>query len=365
MAKKKKKLALVLSGGGFKGAFQIGALEYLLYNPVLIDDEVLDIKHFDIISGVSVGSLNGAFIATNQLEALKDIWFDKIINEGPDIVYTSKYLVNGQPDIKKILAELVPDLSVWGRIKLLFSRNRQEKLARQVLDNFMDLEGLADNTPLLRLLEKYIHLDKFHNVDYKMGFVSLRDGRYKSVSHFHMPSDTELQKAIMASTTMPVIWPPIPYIHTISGERFFDNVDGGIRNVSPLKDVIDEINTRLDEDEEYYIIVINCSTSNLPPLEPDPTIVEIAVRSMLDITMAEIFKNDLEQFLWINDMLRAQKLDKLRIDDKIYRRFKIKIIQPSHTLGGTLDARPEVINAWRQLGYETAEKETHTQEWNA
>lgn len=101
MAEKNKKLALVLSGGGFKGAFQIGALEYLMYNPIQIDGEVLDIDHFHLISGVSVGSLNGAFIATGQLEKLKEIWFDKIINEGPDIVYTSKYLVNGQPDIKK------------------------------------------------------------------------------------------------------------------------------------------------------------------------------------------------------------------------------------------------------------------------
>lgn len=365
MAKKKKKLALVLSGGGFKGAFQIGALEYLLYNPVLIEDEVLDIKQFDIISGVSVGSLNGAFVATDQLEILKDIWFDKIIREGPDIIYTSKYLENGQPNIKKILAELVPNLSIWQRLRLIFSRNQQEKLARQVLNNFLDLEGLADNTPLLELLQQYIHLDKFKDVNYKMGFVSLRDGRYKSVSHYQLPNDEELQKAIMASSTMPVIWPPIPYIHTIAGEHYFDNVDGGIRNVSPLKDVIDEINARTDDDEEYYIIVINCSTSSLPPIAPDPSIVDIAIRSMLDITMAEIFKNDLEQFIWINDMLRAQNLDKLQIGSKIYRRYKIKIIQPPHSLGGILDSRPEVINAWRQLGYDTAKKETSTKEWNA
>lgn len=362
---KKKKLALVLSGGGFKGAFQIGALEYLLYNKILIEDEVIDIHHFNIISGVSVGSLNGAFIATGQLEVLKEIWFEKIIDEGSDIIYTSKYLVNGQPDIKKIIEELVPNLSIWQRLLLIFSRKKQENLANEVLQNFLDLEGLADNTPLLHLLQKYIHLDKFKNVDYKMGFVSLRDGRYKSVSHTQLPNDTELQKAIMASSTMPVIWPPIPYIHTIAGEKYFDNVDGGIRNVTPLKDVVDVINADEDEDEEYYIFVINCSTTSLPPIGPDPSIVDIAVRSMLDITMAEIFKNDLEQFLWINNMLQAQNLDKLTIDGKTYRRFKIKIIQPPFSLGGTLDARPEVIKAWRELGYETAEKETKVQGWNA
>src|SRR5690606_7814245 len=356
MTNKKKKLALVLSGGGFKGAFQIGALEYLLYNKVWIEDEFLDIEHFHIISGVSVGSLNGAFIATNQLEKLKQIWFEKIINEGPDIVYTSKYLVNGQPDIKKIIADLVPDLPLWERLCLIFSRKKQEQLGKTILNNFLNLEGLADNTPLLRLLEKYITSDKFRNVDYKMGFVSLRDGRYKSVSHHQLPNDKELQKAIMASSTMPVIWPPIPFIHTIAGEEYFDNVDGGIRNVTPLKDVVDHINAREEEDEEYTIIVINCSTSTLPPIDPDPTITEIAVRSMLDITMAEIFKNDLEQFIWINDMLTAQGLEKLRIGNKTYRRFRIRIIQPPFSLGGTLDARPEVILSWRKLGYETAEK---------
>lgn len=361
---KKKKLALVLSGGGFKGAFQVGALEFLLYNPVLIENEVLDITHFDIISGVSVGSLNGAFVATNQLEALKDIWFNQIINHGPEIIYTSKYLVNGQPDIKKILTELVPDLPVWQRLLLLFSRKKQEKLAREVLNNFLDLEGLADNTPLLKLLEKHIHLDKFKNVDYKMGFVSLRDGRYKSVSHYQLPSDKELQKAIMASSTMPVIWPPIPYIHTIAGESYFDNVDGGIRNVSPLKDVIDEINKNATDQDDYYIFVINCSTKDLAPIAPDPSIVEIAVRSMLDITMAEIFKNDLEQFLWINDMLRAQNLDNLKIENKVYRRYKIKIIQPPYSMGGILDAHPDIIEGWRDLGYKTAKKETNTQDWN-
>lgn len=55
---------------------------------------------------------------------------------------------------------------------------------------------------------------------------------------------------------------------------------------------------------------------------------------------------------------------KFRVKGKTYRRFKIKIIQPPYTVGGTLDARPEIITAWRKLGYETAKKETSIQEWN-
>src|SRR5699024_10752717 len=126
---KNKKLALVLSGGGFKGAFQVGALEYLLYNPILIEDEVIDIDHFDVISGVSVGSLNGAFIATQQLETLKDIWFNHIIKRGPEVIYTSKFLVDGKLNVQKILEELVPDLPLLERMLLLLSRKKQQKFA--------------------------------------------------------------------------------------------------------------------------------------------------------------------------------------------------------------------------------------------
>jgi len=361
---KNKKLALVLSGGGFKGAFQVGALEYLLYNPILIEDEVIDIDHFDVISGVSVGSLNGAFIATQQLETLKDIWFNQIIKRGPEVIYTSKFLVDGKLNVQKILEELVPDLPLLERMLLLLSRKKQRKFAAQVMENILDLEGLADNTPLRNLLQKHIQLEKFKDVEYKMGFVSLRDGRYRSLKHTQLPDDIELQKAILASSTMPVIWPPVPIIQTIEDTLYFDNVDGGIRNVSPLKDVIDEINRHSNDHEEYYIIVINCSTNELPPLDPDPSLLQIASRSLLEITLAEIFKNDLDHFLWINDMLRAQGLDKLQIKEKIFRRFKIKIIQPPHIIGDTLDSNPEVISAWRNLGYETAEKETHSKNWN-
>lgn len=361
---KKKKLALVLSGGGFKGAFQVGALEYLLYNPVLIEDEVIDIDHFDIISGVSVGSLNGAFVATGQLEALKDIWFNKIIHQGPEIIYTSKFLVDGKLNVQKILNELVPDLPLMERLLLMLSRRKQRKFASQVMKNILQLEGLADNTPLQQLLEKYIHLEKFKDVVYKMGFVSLRDGHYRSLKQTQLKNNEELQKAILASSTMPVIWPPVPTIRTRDNTLFYDNVDGGIRNVSPLKDAIEEINQYSDDHEKYYIIVINCSTHELPPLDPDPTILDIATRSLLEITLAEIFKNDLDHFIWINDMLRSQGLNKLQIKNKVFRRFKIKIIQPPEIIGDTLNSDPDIIRRWRQMGYDTAEKETRSKNWN-
>ena len=61
--------ALVLSGGGAKGSFQIGAMEELIFNRGL---------DFEILCGVSVGALNASFLA----QAL----FDPI---HPCLLYTS------------------------------------------------------------------------------------------------------------------------------------------------------------------------------------------------------------------------------------------------------------------------------------
>ncbi len=60
-----KKTALVLSGGGAKGAFQVGAEKY-----------AREVKgyHWDIIAGVSVGALNGSMLAMAKYDRLFEIW---------------------------------------------------------------------------------------------------------------------------------------------------------------------------------------------------------------------------------------------------------------------------------------------------
>ena len=56
--------ALVLSGGGAKGSYQLGVWKAL---------RELNIK-FDIITGTSVGALNGALIVQNSYYKAKKIW---------------------------------------------------------------------------------------------------------------------------------------------------------------------------------------------------------------------------------------------------------------------------------------------------
>ena len=69
MTDKMKKLAFVLSGGGARGALQVGALR------ALVEEEI----HPDLLVGTSVGAINAVYLAVNgvnlnSLDGLVDAW---------------------------------------------------------------------------------------------------------------------------------------------------------------------------------------------------------------------------------------------------------------------------------------------------
>src|SRR5690625_3698543 len=85
----KKKYALALSGGGFKGAFQLGALQYMRENWKSLTGQ--DDFRLDIICGVSVGALNGILTAGRQLDDLETLW-RLIQRNGGKEIYHSEYI---------------------------------------------------------------------------------------------------------------------------------------------------------------------------------------------------------------------------------------------------------------------------------
>ena len=70
------KIALALCGGGSLGSYEVGAIEKL-YEKGL---------SFDIVTGSSVGALNGFFVATHDFKKLISFWenieMSNIIKDG-------------------------------------------------------------------------------------------------------------------------------------------------------------------------------------------------------------------------------------------------------------------------------------------
>jgi len=379
---KKKKFALVLSGGGFNGAFQLGALNYINENWKQITGLTTPMK-FDIVAGVSTGSLNGALIAMDKLPLLNDLWVHQIGRNGVSEIYSSDIIDTSSKEdklklkisLKQLAKKLIPEvnfkLRFFEKLGLIFSKKKRKKILDSIIKdvkasikvNLSKFKSIADNTPLRKKLERYLDRSAINTTKFLCGFVSLDTGKYHGVLHHEFASEQDFVNGVIASTSIPMVFNPIDRIRFNSNNgsiNSLNNVDGGIRNVSPLGDVIKLINE--DPESEYKIIIINCN-SGIPKHEDysEKSIGAIAGRSMYDIVMTEVFNNDLNQFMKINELVKQAKAWDNEIalynsDKRIIKEFDAVVISPSPEveLGNALVVNQKLINLRLEHGYEVA-----------
>lgn len=360
-----KKTALILSGGGFKGSYQVGALNYIAENWTLITGKP-GLMKFDVVAGVSVGALNGGMVAMDKLSELDELWSLVAKNGGKEI-YESAILDNRgnfKPDEQK-LSEMIPGLSFCRKAFLTacgswlkgkgFKPALISVIAQKLKENLSGIRSLATNKALFKKLEEHFSIDYFpDDTQFICGFVSLTEGSYYSAGVQDFRSDEDLVNAVLASTSMPVVWEPVSAIH-FKDQVLKDLADGGIRNVSPLGDVIEHI-SHDDEEAEYEFFIINCNNGRLQARGEEPlNIASIALRSLNDIAMAEIFSNDIDQFLMINDLVRQASPKELIVKGRKLRTFSFHLIQPSgFASGSSLNLEMENILGLKERGYADA-----------
>jgi NTE family protein len=282
--------ALVLSGGGAKGAFQVGAEKYLREEKGYT---------WDIIAGVSVGALNGTMLAMDKFRRLETIW--RTIRNS--LVYKGRF-------------------NLPTAIRL-----------------YLGAKSIYSNEPLASIIEREVEPEKIIR-DLRIGTVSLKTGRYT----VYRGNDPNIKEAILASTVVPVVWPP----QFVSRECQM-MVDGSLRRFSPIGDVLDA-----DPDK---VVIINCWPRHPAPLKNPPgNILEIALRA-LDISSSEIIYSDIHEFTHINRNVQeaAEKGVILRnAKGKPYKHYKCVIIEPSEHLGPILDFSRETVESSMKAGWERA-----------
>lgn len=347
-------------------------MQYLMDNWHLIDPDGDQMK-FDLVAGVSVGSLNGVLTAANKFDKLTALW-GQVAEQGVEVIYTSDFIdtksnsdkIEININFKKLFNMLLPD--GVNLFRMIFDRDDYlEELGKKFMSRIGRFKSIADNSPLREKLAELVTIDSIKDCTYMCGFVSLDDGKYYGLKHTDFTQDKDFRNGILASTNMPVIWDPIPEINTIVGKAT-QSVDGGIRNVSPLGDVIDEINK--DKDSEYLLIIINCNCIDVATKDyTDANIVQIALRSLEEIAINEIFNNDLKEFIRINDMIEQVKdaqpgmkiyhydYEKHKRTDKVLKSFKTIVIQPAPgVLGDTLVANRQIIDTRLDHGKQKAQE---------
>jgi predicted acylesterase/phospholipase RssA len=118
--------ALVLSGGGARGAYEAGVIEGLANAAGVRDGEAL--PGFDVVIGTSIGAINGWFVATAQYSVLQRAWQD--VSASSLFRPKRQYAALGNPS-SGVLSRIVESLS------LLSSLNR-------TMDGIFDPDPIKD-----------------------------------------------------------------------------------------------------------------------------------------------------------------------------------------------------------------------------
>lgn len=169
-------LAIVLSGGGAKGAFQVGVLDALLNKHGVKPSAVV---------GTSTGAIQALGVAQQDISGLLDIWMG----------------IKGNGDIYK-------------------------QRAGPLLSALLGEKALYDASPLKKLLKTFSKPDRLaaSGIAMRLGVVSLQSGEFRTIDE----SVPNIHNWVYASCAMPTFFDPL---QTSDKQQW---VDGGVRDITPL-----------------------------------------------------------------------------------------------------------------------------------
>lgn len=307
-------LAMVLSGGGAKGAFQVGVIHELVVNRGV---------RIDIVAGVSTGAIQALGTAQDDVPAMLDQWLG----------------IRGNRDIY---------------------RERPLGLAGGILG----AKSIYDAAPLRKLIRNFADEARLRASGIRMllGVVNLGTGAFRSIDE----SVPGIHNWVYASSAMPVFFDPLKTRAADGTEEQW--VDGGVRNVTPLEAAL-ELNPR-------GVIVVRASPKPRPgAVRTYANLIKIGLRAV-DILQSEVSINDTANATLINDLIAAREaqfkaleaegitgaqasriLRPLDLQLSRYRFSPIRIIEPDREYSETLEFDPDKIRAAIEAGRHAVDRE--------
>jgi len=291
-----KRRGLVMSGGGGKGAFQVGVMSEMVEHGL----------EYDFVSGVSTGALQASAMSQFQkgemaaaVELLDEIWLG----------------LKGDKDIYKR----------WFFGKLAGLVNR---------------DAFYNSSPLHKIIKKHVKDERAQACgrEIRIGCCSYGKGHYWEADQ----NTPDLWKWVIASSGVE------PYF---LGYRINDDfwMDGGYRCVTPLKSAIKAGCEAID-----VIITGPPKTSEKDPhdnwLGTKINAYHVGMRCV-GLMSDEIFLRDAERAMQTNYLVESNHPS---VNGK--RKVDIRLFVPEHKLGGSLNFDPKLIRERREHGVEVAKK---------
>src|SRR6266853_1350521 len=261
------KTALVLSGGGAYGAYEVGVIKALFEGRSPSTSRTpLDP---DVFTGTSVGGFNAAVLAMNQggaaesIKRLHAIWTDRVADNG-DGRGNGVYRIRGNP--ADYLDPRLPGSPLEQILRLIADTTSLGRAAAPRVLNFLSPEGgLAERMEALVDISAFLNVDPFcHLVEDSIEPRAIREStKVLSVTatgwwtgdaqEFDFPNmtDEETWPAIQASAAIPGLFPPVK----LWKEVF---IDGGVVQNTPIRPAVDE------GASEIHAISLNPKMTQLP-----------------------------------------------------------------------------------------------------
>ena len=178
------KRGVVLSGGGTKGAYEIGVWKAM-------DELGID---YDIVTGTSIGSINGAMMAMRAFDEAKNVWENMVMED-----------FMGEPKSK-------------GESVIEFFRSFVSGVVRP---GSRLREGSVNNSPFREFVAKNVDEERIRASDVNYGLVTVRarDRKAFSLSTKEIPEGL-LKDYVIASSS---VYPVFP-MHRIGEDYYIDGM---------------------------------------------------------------------------------------------------------------------------------------------
>lgn len=312
-------LALSLSGGGSKGAYQVGVLRFVA--------TVLKRTDFKVIYGTSTGalvaSLFSLYCITKDFKYIQDL--------------TNLYTEVLQGDVlqpKYQLAEQI--IGTTGGVAAAAITGGDSVYTTEPLAKLID-RFIGDKE-----CELLLEAGKTGELDTGFAYTSLQSGKGVVASTTTIPDCDTLKKTLLASASQPVFMNPV----RMNGE---ERVDGGLRIYNPVEQIFESVNA----DKVAAILSVELDGSNNQSTAKYESITDILMRT-IDILLNEVQQQDsVASNLW-NILLKSKEImtnaqwknlvgslpNQVRYD--LQRRIKAKRFIPIHLVQ---PKKPIALNA--------------------
>jgi NTE family protein len=301
---------LVLGGGSIRGAYQAGAVKFILesgFEP-------------DIITTISVGSINGMFIS--------------------NLAGKQKLTApNKKIDYKKIGEDI---WSLWeNEIKkpsnVISKRNFLSIVWALIIGKF---NGFSSNEPLKKIIKKHIESRylKFSPIDIYSGTVDLNNGKIFYADKNH----TEYIDYAIASSSIPLAMP----VSIVKNKPY---CDGGLVDCAPLKIAF--------EKGASEIICVSNSPEHVGAIDVKCNKPFKYIERLLDIILNNSLNNDIREAELIN-MISPEDGSPIESGvNKGKRRIPITVIRPDSPINVDItDFNEYDVNNMLNLGYNDAKQ---------